>query len=664
MFRHIPSHRAIVLCGLIIGLILAAPRALTVGAAAEPPRLSGLMAVDIDLPSDSTGAADGTLAVRLYVPRSETIRYPEGAPVIIWILGGFEAKGLSHGLPATASDVICITFIFPGGEDPVSGRSSDGIYDFRGECCIAALRDVIRFAAGKAQDARGRTIDEVTGIPVLHGNIGVIGESNGGNLPVAAAALHGDALEGALRYIIQWETPVSSQIATRDLGRIWLKPSPRQGDFWNPRLLGYGPQILPVDYVDLVYNPASPTFPLFHDGNGDGAYTTVLDPRVGLHVPDLDLNGTLSHGEDFPLDAFAVDDVRVVYSRPVTRALTSLPGFATAWPSHILTLEEANAYWTLREAVSLTEDAMEQNPTLEAMVLCGVRDHVQATPGKPHIRQAFDSWNDHGAWVRINPSAEYLVEAEPALSGQLLPSLGDNASPADWFDVRSYAMPIGIPKPVYQLAAIHQMADRARSQQGVQSGDLATPRDAERGGWMTTVESEGIGTIAIHVSEPATPRYRGGAPVIVSVSGFFTASHGFKVELDPDALGTIYITYVWPGQIDPRTGATSDGVFDYGGPDCLAALRDVIRFATGEIPNTSGRFLHDLTAVAPMYDVAGIYAFSHSGVAATNALAIHGDQLQRVRFFVGRENPTLDALYPLEPGHWSEETGRATDNPF
>ncbi len=197
-----------------------------------------------------------------------------------------------------------------------------------------------------------------------------------------------------------------------------------------------------------------------------------------------------------------------------------------------------------------------------------------------------------------------------------------------------------------------------------QSAALLRDDHPEFGGWMTYVESPGIGRIAVHIRTPDVPRYHDGAPVIVNVSGFFTASSGFNFQWDPDALGAIYITYLWPGKTDARTGIRSDGDFDYGGPDCLTALRSVIRFATGEIPNENGDFLHDLFDGLPLYDVSGLYAFSHSGIAATNVMALHGASFPKMGFFVGRENPTLDALYPLEPGHWDEDTGRAQHNPF
>lgn len=183
------------------------------------------------------------------------------------------------------------------------------------------------------------------------------------------------------------------------------------------------------------------------------------------------------------------------------------------------------------------------------------------------------------------------------------------------------------------------------------------------GGWITFVESPGVGRIAVHIQQPQTPRYAQGAPIVVNVSGFFTGSSGFDFEWEPDDVGVIYITYLWPGKRDQRTGQSSSGIFDYGGPNCLAALRDVIRFATGASANVSGLYLHEVVDTTPLYGVSGLYAFSHSGIAATNVLALHGEALSRVTFFVGRENPTIDATYPLEPGYWGDN-GAAIFNPF
>jgi hypothetical protein len=654
-----PSRRT-ALRATLAALCIVALESIAGGPQQQPT--SSLLSVDARLPSESTGTAGGTLAVRVHYPIPGSERYPEGAPVVIWVLGGFEEKGINHGLPPEADDLVCVTFLWPGAEDPWAGASSDGVYDYRGEACIAALRDVILYAAGTLPDAGGRTIDQVVPVDVLHDNIGLIGESNGGNILTAVAALHGKTLVGHLRYVIQWETPVSSQIATRDLGRVWLKPSTGQGDYWNPRYIGYDPLVLPVDYADLTFDPTEDVYPVLHDGNGDGRYTTVPDPMRGADVPDLDGDGILGLTEDFPLDTYPIDDVRSTYSRPVMHEIEARYLFGDAWPSWLASAEASEAYWDLRESVRLTADAVARIPNLEAMVLCNARDHVQAMPEKPHIRQAFDGWDRVGAWVKINPAPASVLAVAPGFAGRRLPDLSANEAPTDWLDHAAYAMPVDLPKPLYQLAGIYEMADRTRSE-GSTTSD-ATPAEPASGEAITFVESIGIGRIAVAVRAPTEARFPEGAPVVVNVSGFFTGSAGFGYELDPDALGAILVSYLWPGKPDPRSSVESEGTFDYGGPECLAALRDVIRFATGDIADVEGRTLGEFVGVPVLYEVAGLYAFSHSGIVATNVLAHHGGDLGGVRFFVGRENPTIDPLYPLEPGHWDDETGRPIHNPF
>lgn len=659
------------LCLSLVVVALPISMQLCSSVSAQPvPRLSPFETYDVRLPSTSTGESRGALAVRVHVPRSGATRYTDGAPVIIMVPGGFEPGGIHLGLSDMADGIIGVTFLLPGGSDPYSGLSSAGVYDYRGERCIAALRDVVLYAAGVLRDSDGRAIDEVVPVPVLRDNVGIIGLSNGGNLTVAAAALHGEVLAPYLRYIIQWETPVSSQIATRDLGRIRLAPSNVQADYENPFRLGYGPWIVPVDYVQLTFDPTQAAYPILHDGNGDGRYTTVYHPHLDAQVPDLDLDGTIDRDEDFPLDTCPVDAARVTYSRPVMREVVARDLFGDRWPEYLVSLEDAEAYWDLRESVALYADAVAANPAIEAMLLCGVRDHVQAAIDKPHIRQAFDGWAMHEAWVKINPSPEAIWDVDPTLRRLALVDLPASTPPSDWSDPTGYAVPPAVPQPVYQLAAIYQMADRAHAATTLAEETPDTSRatrldtDPRVGGWITYVESEGIGRIAVHIRTPRTPRYEDGAPVIVNVSGFFTAAPGFNHQLDPDAIGAVYVTYLWPGQADRRTGARSDGVFDHGGPDCLRALRDVIRFAAGDVANIEGRTMDEILDVPVLHDVVGLYAFSHSGIAATNVLALYGDELTKVRFFVGRENPTTDAMYPLEPGHWDDVTGQAVHNPF
>jgi len=97
-------------------------------------------------------------------------------------------------------------------------------------------------------------------------------------------------------------------------------------------------------------------------------------------------------------------------------------------------------------------------------VLASVRDHVQAMPGKPHIRQAFEGWDRGGRMGADQSSPAYLLEVDPDLNASELPDNLPNMPPADWADPDSYCMPESISADgIYQLAAIWQMADRAQA---------------------------------------------------------------------------------------------------------------------------------------------------------------------------------------------------------
>jgi hypothetical protein len=104
-------------------------------------------------------------------------------------------------------------------------------------------------------------------------------------------------------------------------------------------------------------------------------------------------------------------------------------------------------------------------------------------------------------------------------------------------------------------------------------------------------------------------------------------------------------------------------VDDFGGPNALAALRDVIRFASGLLEASDGRRIGELLPIHPLVENVGLYTFSHPGIPATNVLAQYGEELAAVRYFVGGENPTNDALFSVEVGYWGE-AGEPVLNPY
>ncbi len=422
---------------------------------------------DIFLPSSSTGTS-GRLAVRLQIPRKENIRFLEGAPIVIIGEGGYTADGIINKKMPRLDDMIVVTFIYPGGENKEQGLHSDGVYDYRGIKSCEALRDVILYCAGKIKDSNNQTIDDVVDFNVLHNNIGFIGFSFGGNIGIAVAALHKE-VSPFLKYVIQWETPVSSQIATRDLGRMLLQPIEKgvsgRGDYFNPRYISYGPLIINVDYRDIQYNPES-VYPVFLDGNKDGVYTTIISSHYNNPTPDLNDNNILEIDEDWGLDTYPYDtynqDGKVVYSRPVTYALERYNVFRNGWPDRIATVKEADAYWDIRESVHLYEKALKNIPGLEGMFLLSADDHVQSDPYKSHAHQAFDGWTSYGTWFQINVDPHYIREVDPSLPKNIIPYTEPNTPPI-WEDINSYCIPETIQDEVYQIAAVHFMADRVQN---------------------------------------------------------------------------------------------------------------------------------------------------------------------------------------------------------
>ncbi len=460
-----PILGAIVLISILMAVLSLADS--TPVSAAMAPRTTPVK-IDVDLPSTSTNTPPtGTLALRIFAPATPAgARYPQGAPVVVYVQGGSGAGSLKTPLLG-ADDVIRIAFLFPGGTDLATGRSSDGTYDYRGPDSIAALRDVTLYAAGLLTDSDGHTIDDVVPVNVLHDNIGFYGSSNGGNISVVTADLFGADLNGYLKYIVQWESPVSSQMAVVDLGPFREECTsppkvtlPTENPWYDPT--GYTPLTVTVDYSAIAFNTTTSSPLVYLDGNGDGSYTTVPDgANPGCFTPDLNGDGVLTTTEDVPLGSYD-DGSRYYFSAPATKAMQD-QGIFTSWPVTIANVSQANAWWGLREAVQHYAGAVSKNADLEGMVLASVGDHVQIASDKPHIHQAFDGWDDAGDWVKINPARSYAVAVNPALSSRTdLPDNAANTPPADWTDVTGYAFPDGLEND-YAVAAVHEMADRAHA---------------------------------------------------------------------------------------------------------------------------------------------------------------------------------------------------------
>ena len=184
----------------------------------------------------------------------------------------------------------------------------------------------------------------------------------------------------------------------------------------------------------------------------------------------------------------------------------------------------------------------------------------------------------------------------------------------------------------------------------------------------THVNSPENGNIAVRIDIPAEPRYGESAPVVVIASTWFVEKYNelqtpFHLVYNTTDVGAITVSHLWPGKSDPETGISSDGEYDFGGPLSLAALRDVIRFALGLETDVNGKTIDELLGVIPLLNNVGMFASSHAGVVATNVMAYYGEELTGLKYFVGRENPTMAEMYPLEIGHW-DDAHIARYNPY
>ncbi|QWR76946.1 hypothetical protein [Candidatus Magnetomonas plexicatena] len=181
----------------------------------------------------------------------------------------------------------------------------------------------------------------------------------------------------------------------------------------------------------------------------------------------------------------------------------------------------------------------------------------------------------------------------------------------------------------------------------------------------TNVYSNGSGNVLIKITSPATTRYTEGAPVIIYIPATDMEPVTFSDNTYINSLGFITVEFLWPDHTTNIEGidVTSEGVFDYGGQNTILALRDVVLFILGVTKNTDGFYISDILSVTPLLSDVGIYAYSHTGMEATNLLARHGSAIKNLAYLVTMESPTEDKMFAMEVGNYDYQ-GIPTYNPY
>jgi len=194
--------------------------------------------------------------------------------------------------------------------------------------------------------------------------------------------------------------------------------------------------------------------------------------------------------------------------------------------------------------------------------------------------------------------------------------------------------------------------------QGVLAQPQFPPREVRPGGpeaarapfTVTHIPSAAGGErgIAVGVLPPMQPRYGDSAPVVIFVPGGVDTG---ATEGRPEyaGLGFVEIRFAFPG--GGRGEGASGGAYDYRGPNCIRALADVVRFATGRLADRQGRKIGDLLPKTTVLTRnVGLVGSSHGGNACGLAMATHGDEFPDLAFYASMESPYGEGNVNIELG--------------
>ena len=401
------------------------------------------------IPSESAGSTG--LALQVNVPVSP--RYAEGAPVVVYVVGGWDGNGLGDdGAGLLLSGFIEVLFNFPG--SGIGAARSGGTYDQRGPECLKALRDVALFAMNRKPDAEGKMLSDWTGgVLPLTSNVGLMGFSNGGNATISAAGVYGNALSG-MAWIVNWESPVGDGMPNVECG------AGKENDL-NPVVNpAYDPDTGEWNLSTLRYDD---TISVSSGHLGIPGQTLRGGPYF-----DIDGNGAPTPGTDFILYPYAVGsdpDTSAFYSVRIREYAENHSLLPVPPPAHQATLEQTREFWLWRNGEYWIEEAVTANPGLMFLVVAFEEDHVQGAPDHPHVLIQYEGFRTAGArFVRLNPDRSYVEY----LIGKSAPFAADNNAykAFDHVTIRTAVEPSGVKgfaMPAACAAAACELADRTRS---------------------------------------------------------------------------------------------------------------------------------------------------------------------------------------------------------
>ncbi len=345
----------------------------------------------------STAAAETGVAVRIRMPQQQ--RFSDGAPVVIYVPGGFGGQGMTTtGAGLFEHGFIELYFNFPGSGLP--GSRSGGVYDMRGPLSIQAFRDVIRFALGEIADIDGKSIaDLCRSSTPLCDKVGLVGWSNGGNATLAVAGRYATELSN-LAWIVNWESPVGDGMPTAEAGDKGYLSSgnPAVNPAYDPDSGEWDLNVLQYDAsINVNQHHASQT----------------STPLYGGFYFDINGNGQVDQGIDFVPSPIAMEqmngDIGVFYSERITNAAKAGGLYPANSPDHLMSADSTAQFWQLRNGEKWLDEIGLYLDHLNFIVVASDSDHVQTAPDHPHILIQNNGLVHNGiALARVNPDLSYV----------------------------------------------------------------------------------------------------------------------------------------------------------------------------------------------------------------------------------------------------------------
>ena len=168
--------------------------------------------------------------------------------------------------------------------------------------------------------------------------------------------------------------------------------------------------------------------------------------------------------------------------------------------------------------------------------------------------------------------------------------------------------------------------------------------------------------ITLLIYYPDVARYDTcGAPVAIVVAGG-KGANGIILNYPSifPQFGFIEVFFNFPG--GGVSNLLSGGEYDLRGPNCITALKDVVRFCSGETENNFGKYLDELIPVEPSYQNVGLIGGSNGGNISLAVTGLYGNQLPGLKWICNWESPVGDGNVLADMGNTNFGNSTPTSN--